>query len=171
MASEKQFLEVFDHIRTGVHIVTSAYRNQPAGCTCVWLTRASFDPPLIAVLMAPNQHTYRTIVSGKRLCVNIMGVSSLDLTRSFGFTSGFNKKKFADVPYRKSSNGSPILEAAVAYLDCRVTKVLPAGDHHIVLAEVLNAQMQSDEPPLVYDPSTFYTMEGQRVEAVQTGEQ
>ncbi len=41
---DEQLVSVFDTMRSGVYIVTSAYRRKPAGCTAVWVCRASFKP-------------------------------------------------------------------------------------------------------------------------------
>lgn len=156
MAEQANFEAAVQLMRSGVYIVTSAYRNVPAGCTCVWVTRVSFSPPLIAVNLEPVHHTLATIESGKRFCVNILGEDGLDLARRFGFTSGHHEKKFAGVPYRKGASGSPVLEIAVCYLDCRLHSIVPAGDHRIVLGELIDAAVQSDKRPLTYDPDEFY---------------
>jgi len=154
-----RFSEVFSTLRTSMYIVTSAYRNQPAGCTCVWVSRAAFDPPLIAVYLAPERHTYQTIERGKRFCVNVLGESSMQLARDFGYKSGLVERKFKDVAWYKSPNGAPILDNAISYFDCVLEKVIPIGDHRMVLGRIKAAACQKGEMPLLYDPTTFYTDE------------
>lgn len=156
MSSTASLEQALRYMSSGVYIVTSAYRNIPAGCTCVWVARASFEPLLVAVNMEPACHTIKTIEAGRRLCVNVLSADSLALARRFGFTSGYKVKKFKDVAYHKGASGSPMLDQAVCCLDCRLHSIVPAGDHCIVLGEVIFAAIQSDKPPLVYDPSAFY---------------
>ena len=166
MADKRNFTQAFDTMHSNVYIVTSSYRRKPAGCTAVWVNRASFDPPLISVHMQPKCHTMDTIAKGKRLCVNVLDNQSLLLARRFGFTSGWDGEKFDDVPYRVSANGSPILEAAVSFIDCKLKKTIPVGDHLLVIAEVIDAALVREDSPLIYDPNTFYPSLKRRVERV-----
>jgi flavin reductase (DIM6/NTAB) family NADH-FMN oxidoreductase RutF len=163
-----KFLDEFDTMRSGVYIVTSMYRNQLAGCTCVWVTRASFNPPLIAVNMSPVRHTFQIIEQGRRFCVNVMGASGLEQARFFGFHSGHMEKKFQSADFRPSENGSPILTQAVSYLDCQLHSIVPAGDHRLVIGEVLSAAIQRPETPLTYDPNQFYQQQADRAESSQS---
>ena len=166
MVDDKQLLQAFDTMCSGVYIITSSYRRKTAGCTATWVNRASFDPPLICVHMQPKCHTLQTVESSKRLCINVLDSSSLELARRFGFTSGHTVDKLSEVGYRRSPNGSPVLDAAVSYLDCRVKQIMPVGDHMLVVAQVLSAAMVKDCPPLLYDPNTFYPSLGKRVETL-----
>ncbi len=165
--AEKQLIEAFDTIRSGVYIVTSAYRRKPAGCTAVWLSRISFTPPLLGVHLTPDSHTYETIQRGKRFCANVLGESSLALARRFGFSSGHHSDKFEDVSYHKSPGGSPILDVAVAYIDCEVVETMAVGDHCLVIGQIIAAQRVSEEAPMIYDPATFYLDAMKRVESLE----
>ncbi|MBN2083243.1 flavin reductase [bacterium] len=169
---DDKLIEAFDTIRSGVYIVTSAYRRKPAGCTVVWLSRVSFDPPLLAVHLAPGGHTFETITKGKRFCVNILGDSGLLLARAFGFASGSTQNKFEDIPYTSSASGSPLLESAIGYIDCKLQSMTPVGDHVMVIGEIIDAARTSEEQPMIYDPHTFYVKGGLRVESLgqQAGE-
>ena len=166
MATDK-LLEAFDSIRSGVYIVTSAYRRKPAGCTVVWLSRVSFSPPLLAVHLAPDGHTFDTIREGKRFCVNVLGESSLQLARRFGFASGHHENKFEGVGFSKSDNGSPILDVAVSYIDCQLESITQVGDHFMLIGKIIAAERVSEEEPMVYDPNTIYLGTMQRIETLE----
>jgi flavin reductase (DIM6/NTAB) family NADH-FMN oxidoreductase RutF len=165
--AEKQLIEAFDTIRSGVYIITSAYRRKPAGCTVVWLSRISFTPPLLGVHLTPDSHTYETIQQGKRFCVNILGESSLALARRFGFSSGYNQDKFEGVSHHKSAGGSPILDVAVSYIDCELADTIPVGDHDMVTGHIIGAERISEEAPMIYEPGTFYLGAMRRVESLE----
>lgn len=169
MDDKERFSQPLEQMRSGIYIVTSSYKNQPAGCTCVWVSRVSFNPPLLAVNLDPARHTLATIKQGKRFCINIMGESGLELSRHFGFTSGHDVKKFAKVDYRRSECGSPILAEAVSYLDCKLSQVVSVGDHLMVLGELIDAAVQQDETPLVYDPTSYYLDSAQGLSAENLG--
>ena len=71
-------------------------------------------------------------------------------------------KKFKDVGYHKGKSGSPVLDSAVCYLDCRLRDIFEVGDHRMVVGELTDAAIQNNEPPLIYEPSDFYTEPGKR---------
>lgn len=164
---QDRVLEAFDSIRSGVYIVTSAFRRKPAGCTVVWLSRVSFAPPLLAVHLAPGGHTFDTIKESKRFCANVLGESSLQLARRFGFASGHHENKFEGVGYHKSENGSPILDVAVSYLDCQLETITQVGDHFMVIGRIVAAERISEEAPMVYDPNSVYLGTMKRVESLE----
>jgi flavin reductase (DIM6/NTAB) family NADH-FMN oxidoreductase RutF len=58
--------------------------------------------------------------------------------------------KFADMPYRLSANGSPVLEDVVAWIDCTLDTVHEAGDHYIVLGRVQELDIARPEQPLLF---------------------
>ena len=62
---------------------------------------------------------------------------------------GLRQNRFAEIRYREEGTGSPVLEGALAWMDCRVHDIHEAGDHWIVIGEVL-AGGASEGLPLVY---------------------
>ena len=170
MVDNLNLMQAFDTMSNNVYIITSAYRKRPAGCTAIWINRASFEPPLVCAHLQPGCHTMQTIAKGKRFCINVLDSTSLALARRFGFTSGHNENKFKDTGYRQSSNGSPILDAAVSYFDCKVRSITRVGDHEQVVGEVLDVAVVRGDSPLVYDPETFYPSFQQRTESVEHSE-
>lgn len=167
MVENVNLTQVFDTLCNNVYIVTSAYRKRFAGCTAIWINRASFDPPLICVHLQPGCHTLQTITKGQRFCINLLDSSSLALARRFGFTSGHSENKFQDTGYRLSANGSPIMDAAISYFDCQVVSITRVGDHDQVVGEVVAAGVVRGGTPLIYDPTTFYPSLNQRVESLE----
>ncbi len=156
MTDKEKFSQALELVRSGVYIVTSSFRNQPAGCTCVWVSRVSFSPPLFAVSMDPGRHTFQTIERGKRFCINIMGQSGIETARKFGNVSGHDTKKFRKTRYQRSPGGSPVLDSAITYLDFKLVRIEAVGDHRMVIGELVHAEVAGDEAPLVYDPASFY---------------
>jgi len=157
MAQKQDLTDVFDTMRSGLAIVTTAYRRKPAGCTCTWISRVSFDPPLVAVFLAPGRNTLEMVRKGKRFAINILGEDSLELARSFGFSSSGELDKFSSLQYVIGVSGAPILRDAVSYLDCRLESITRIGDHEMVLGRVQDAAVQRPDRPAIYEPETFFT--------------
>lgn len=156
MKQKPDMTAVFDNMRSGLAIVTTAYRRKPAGCTCTWISRVSFDPPLVAVFLSPQRSTLEMIRKGKRFAINFLAEDGLELARQFGFHSGAGNEKFADLQYETGVSGAPVLQAAVSYLDCRLESITTVGDHEMVLGRVQDAAVQRPDQPAVYDPETFF---------------
>jgi 3-hydroxy-9,10-secoandrosta-1,3,5(10)-triene-9,17-dione monooxygenase reductase component len=170
VAKEEKLNAVYDSMRSGLFIITSAYRRKPAGCTCLWVTRVSFDPGLVAVFLAPSRHTCQTIEKGKRFVLHTLAEDCLDLARRFGLTSSRDTDKFALAQHELTRTGIPILGQAVSWLECRLASVEPQGDHHLLLGEVVNGALQREAPQMIYNPNTFYSAgEPRREEMLGSG--
>jgi flavin reductase (DIM6/NTAB) family NADH-FMN oxidoreductase RutF len=152
----KSFALAQETMRSGLYVVTSAHRRTLAGCTCVWVSRAAFAPSLMSVCLAPTRHTFEVLKAGGRFCINVLGERDIDLARTFGFNTGYEADKFADVAWHKGRGGSPVLDTAVSFLDCKLDSIIEVGDHRIVIGEVIDAGMQSTERPVVYEAESFY---------------
>ena len=156
MATEEKLNAVYDSMRAGLFIVTSAYRRRPVGCTCLWVSRVSFEPGLVAVFLAPSRFTCQTIQKSKRFVLHTLGEDCLDLARRFGLTSSRDTDKFATAAHTVTRTGIPVLEQAASWLECRLATVEPQGDHYLLLGEVVNGAVQRDTPHMIYNPHTFY---------------
>jgi flavin reductase (DIM6/NTAB) family NADH-FMN oxidoreductase RutF len=162
MALEKEKLaQALDTLRSGLFVVTSANNGEQAGCTAVWVSRVSFNPPLLAVTLSPTRHTCKVIEDSKQFAINVLGESQLDLARRFGFNTGPDSKKFEGQVIRMVEGGLPVLEGCAAYFVCRVSQVFNVGDHKLFIGEVAEASMGSGERPAVYSAETFYGEGGQ----------
>jgi flavin reductase (DIM6/NTAB) family NADH-FMN oxidoreductase RutF len=71
------------------------------------------------------------------------------VARHFGTQSGRDLDKLAGHRWRPGALGAPILEAAAAYLECRVAGSTAAGDHEIVLGEVVGGDVIDDTADLM----------------------
>jgi flavin reductase (DIM6/NTAB) family NADH-FMN oxidoreductase RutF len=154
---KRSFALAQESMRSGLYIVTSAHRRTIAGCTCVWVSRMAFMPPLMAVSLAPTRQTFEVVNSARRFCINVLCETDLDLARKFGFNTGYEMDKFEGVEWHKGRTGCPVLESAAAYLDCRVTSIVESGDHRLILGEVVDAGVRSDARPAVYVAESFYS--------------
>jgi flavin reductase (DIM6/NTAB) family NADH-FMN oxidoreductase RutF len=116
-------------------------------------------------MMSPTRHTYNVVEASGRFCINVLGETSFDLARRFGFNTGSEMEKFEGVEQRRSKLGSPILKASVAWFDCRVVDRHPVGDHVLLVGEVAEAGTQGHERPAVYAAESFYSGTPQIFEA------
>ncbi|HJR41859.1 MAG TPA: flavin reductase family protein [Gemmatimonadaceae bacterium] len=143
--------DVFRRLTMGVYVVGVAHREQRDAFTAAWLTQVSFDPLLLALSINTANASYALLRAGGRFAISVLARGQLDLARHFGTTSGRERDKLAGVRWHAGYGGAPILDDALAYLECERVSGVPAGDHELVLARVVGARVLSpDAAPLAY---------------------
>jgi flavin reductase (DIM6/NTAB) family NADH-FMN oxidoreductase RutF len=129
-----------------VAVVTAA-GEPPAGFTATSFTSVSLRPPLVSFCVATASSSWPAVAQAGHIAVHLLGEHQQDIARTFA-QSGIDR--FAAHPrWRPGPHGVPLLHEPVAWLLCRVTKRVTAGDHAIVLAEPLTGRYR-DGAPLLY---------------------
>lgn len=148
----EQPLDVFRRLTNGLYVVGVAHGEQRDAFTAAWITQVSFDPLLIALSVNPTHASYPILVVAGAFAVSVLGRGRLDLARHFGTQSGWVVDKLDGPRWEASPGGAPVLSEAIAHLDCRVAARYPAGDHELVLGEVLGGRvLASEAEPMRYD--------------------
>jgi flavin reductase (DIM6/NTAB) family NADH-FMN oxidoreductase RutF len=143
--------DLFRRLNAGVYVVGVAEGERRNAFTAAWLMQVSFDPPLLALSVNPGHASYPLLVGGGGFAVSVLSHDQLHLARHFGTRSGREVDKLAGIAWRPGRTGAPILTEAVAWLECRLTERLPAGDHEIVIARPLAGELlRPDAIPLTY---------------------
>jgi flavin reductase (DIM6/NTAB) family NADH-FMN oxidoreductase RutF len=137
------------HLPTGVTIVTSRGGDgTPCGLTANAVASVSLDPLLVLVCMDRTSVTHGFITAGGNFAISVL--SSEDEALARRFAHGQRGGRFEGLELMESSTGSPILARALAWMDCRVSQVHPAGDHSIVVGEVLSCDAREGKPLLFF---------------------
>ena len=128
------------------------------GMTAAWVSRVSWDPPMLAVAIAPERYTLELIKEFREFTVNVVSPSLVRAAMEvFGMLSGRSVNKFerAGVRYRRGRRvRAPILEEAHAAFECVLEAMYGAGDHVIVVGRVVNAWIGGLNPVIWYREST-----------------
>ncbi|MDR7085039.1 flavin reductase (DIM6/NTAB) family NADH-FMN oxidoreductase RutF/DNA-binding IclR family transcriptional regulator [Arthrobacter ginsengisoli] len=143
------FRQVLGQYPTGVAIVTAVSRSgEPIGMTVGSFSSVSLDPPLVAFMPDKNSTSWRALQdSGDRFCVNLLGADQENICRSVAVRK---ENKFADIAWRKSPQGSPLIVDSVAYIDCTIEAVHDVGDHNIVIGRVQDLAVENASYPLLF---------------------
>lgn len=142
------FRRVLGHYPTGVCVVTAVEAdNMPIAMVVGSFTSVSLDPPLVAFFPAKTSTSWPRIEKIGKFCVNVLASDQQPLCRQLASPG---TDKFAGVAHRVSTNGSPILDDVVAWIDCTLDAVHEAGDHYIVLGKVLALEVDRPERPLLF---------------------
>jgi 3-hydroxy-9,10-secoandrosta-1,3,5(10)-triene-9,17-dione monooxygenase reductase component len=147
------FREVLGHLPTGVTVVTASGPQGPVGMAANSVTSVSIEPPLILVCPAKSSQTWPVIREIGCFCVNVTADHQDALCRRFARRHG---DRFEGVSYHMRAAG-PALDEAVAWIDCSVRDEHDAGDHTIVVADVLSMAAAQDPTPLVFFKGRYGT--------------
>jgi flavin reductase (DIM6/NTAB) family NADH-FMN oxidoreductase RutF len=144
-------------ITNGVYVITTKTKEKINGMTAAWVSKVSFQPSLLMVSIAPTRYTHGLIKESGYFAVNVLAEGQQDLAKHFGFKSGRKHDKFKDLSYFDAPNGSPVLDQALSYLECKVTDIFTAGDHTLFIGEVLTAKiLREDKKPLIFHHGDYF---------------
>lgn len=138
---------------TGVTIVTVSRDEVPYAMTCNSFTSISLDPPLVMVSSSQKGRFHDHFLAGDRWAVSVLASGQGPIARHFANPERDRRRQFDSVPHRISElTGAPLIDGALAWLECRTIRVVPAGDHTIVLGAVLGAEVSDSARgvPLTY---------------------
>lgn len=132
---------------TGVTVITTAGTGEfPRGFAANSFTSVSLDPPLVLFCIAKNAKSLSEFSHCNYFAVNVLAEDQKPISSKF---ASKDENKFSSVAWRPGQFGSPILDGVVAWFECRAKTITDAGDHIIVLGEVL-ALDHSPATPLGY---------------------
>ncbi len=148
--------DILRKIQSGIFVVTTKSRDKVNGLTVAWLTRASFEPPMISVSIGKTRYSHDLIKESGVFAVNILREGQIDVAKHFGLQSGKRVNKFGNISYETKITGSPVLKDTAGYLDCKVAGSCDAGDHTIFVGEVVDAGAAPGAKPLLYVHEDFW---------------
>ena len=125
----------------GLYIIgsKSADGEDMNGMTANWFTQVSFDPPLVALSLEATSHTRKLVEDGQVFTVNLLDDSQKEYVGLFVKPMKRVGNKFEHVAFHEGETGAPILDDALAYVECTVQQVIPTGDHVVVIGQVVAA--------------------------------
>jgi flavin reductase (DIM6/NTAB) family NADH-FMN oxidoreductase RutF len=142
---------LFHRLTLGVYVVGVAHAGRRDAFTAAWVMQTSFDPLLLALSINPLNASYPLLHGGGGFAVSVLKQGQLELARRFGTRSGRDEDKLAGIGWRPGRSGAPILQEALAYLDCELTERLPVGDHELVVGRVMDGRiLDRDAAPMAY---------------------
>jgi flavin reductase (DIM6/NTAB) family NADH-FMN oxidoreductase RutF len=149
---QRRFRDALAQFTTGVTIVTAiAPDGSPRGFTANSFTSVSLNPPLVLACIDRGAHSYDAFTQGSGFAVNILSQDQRELSQRFASKSA---EKFAGVAWSKGATGLPIIDGALAWLECRHWRRVTAGDHVVLIGEVVNLGVNSGQP-LAYFGSSY----------------
>jgi flavin reductase (DIM6/NTAB) family NADH-FMN oxidoreductase RutF len=153
LASPDLLRSVFRRHAAGVAVITARGAAGPVGFTATSLSSVSAEPPMLSFGVSTGASSWPAISGTDHVGVHILGEHQEELAGTFA-RSGADR---FGVPtaWREGPEGVPVLDGVLAWLVCRVVARVPAGDHRIVLAEVVLGDPAGAGRPLLYHQGRF----------------
>ncbi|MER5553689.1 flavin reductase family protein [Streptomyces sp. NPDC002793] len=143
---------VFRQHAAGVAVITAA-GAAPVGFTATSLNSVAAEPPLISFGVGTSSSSWPVVSEAEHVGVHILGEGQRELAARFARSGADRFGPSTD--WRAGPEGVPLLGGVVAWLVCRVVARVPAGDHRIVIAEVVAGDPSGGGRPLVYHQGGF----------------
>lgn len=137
----------------GLYIIASEYEGKKAGYVANTAFQVTSNPPQLAISCHKNNDTTDVILQSGVFSVSVLKRDlNIKIVGDFGFMSSSEIDKFASVKTEKAISGAPIvMNESVAWFDCKVVRQFDLGSHMLVIGEILESKLISDEEPLTYD--------------------
>jgi flavin reductase (DIM6/NTAB) family NADH-FMN oxidoreductase RutF len=141
---------------TGVTVVAARHGPLLAGMTANAVASISLDPPLLMASINRSSETHVAIVGSHSFAVSVLGEGQQAVAECFALpTTAAKLQRFCDAPWHEAETGSPILDGAIAFFDCRLHESHAAGTHTIFIGEIAAAGYEEAGEPLLWFGSRY----------------
>jgi len=162
--SEDEIIRAMDCMTYGLYIIGSKMEEGVNAMMADWVMQVSFKPRLLAVSFENDARTLANIKANRVFTVNFLseGEEGMHLAGHFaqpyygskvhGPQASGVQRKLEGIRHSLTARGCPVLDAAMAWVECEAADFVAAGDHTIVIGQVLNGRVIREGEPLT---STF----------------
>ena len=154
LTAKKTILRQFPY---GLYAVTVAHDGEEHGMTANWVTQAAFEPPMVVVAVENTAKTIAMIREARHFAVNLFQQGQRELAAKLGRSSEQAPHKLKGIKTKPAPvSKAPVLADALGWVECRLVATLPAGDHTLVLGEVVAAGVEHEgAQPLTLQETGF----------------
>jgi len=154
--NEESKRTILRKIPYGLYIVGVKDGEGHHAFTGSWLSQCSMKPPRVMLGVRHGTHSLELVRTGKVFSLNFLAKNSQKVFEQFFKPTPSNGNRFGELGYHLKRTGAPILDIATHYVECEVVQVVDAGDHSIVIGEVVEAEILKDEPSLVMGDTPWH---------------
>src|SRR5689334_14174539 len=138
-----RYRHVIGHFATGVTVITSHHGGTDHGATASAVSSVSLDPPSLLVCLNRAAVTERAVRESGTFVVNILREDQGELAMRF---AGRHGEKFSGLDVARTDVGDPVLDGALARIECRVRDAVTGGTHTVFIGEVQRAEATEGDP-------------------------
>ena len=155
----RRLRDLMARFATGVSIVAARHGPLLAGMTANAIASISIDPPLMMASIARKAETHGAIIGSHAFAISILADDQQELAECFARPTTAEKLKgFCDAEWHEAETGSPVVDGALAFFDCRLSARHDGGDHTIFVGEIVAAGFREDADPLLWYASGYHRL-------------
>lgn len=144
----RTFRDVLGNYPTGVVVVTAKdLTDDPVAMVVGTFSSVSMDPALISFMPRKESKTFERLRETDHFTISVLAYDQVDLC---SMLAKGDPKAFTNFTWGTSAGGNPTVDGALATIECRFNDILDAGDHHIVIGEVLELTAHRNAAPLIF---------------------
>ncbi|MBS1886146.1 MAG: flavin reductase [Actinobacteria bacterium] len=156
------FRDVVGRFASGVTVITARDGDVDAGMTASAVTSLSLEPPMMLVCINRSAPTGESVARAGHFAVNILRGDQGEVALAFAAPS---EDKFKGIPISRGTWGEPLIDGALATIECEVVEEVSGGTHTVFLGRAHVAEAQPGSP-LAYFRGGFGRLELEPDEAV-----
>ncbi len=153
--SAQEFRRAAGCFATGVTVVTAEHEGKPCGLTVNAFLSISLEPALVLVSIGRSSRSLPCVENAERFGVSVLAEEQEEVSRVF---ASKEEDKFTSTRTLKGVTGVPLIEGAIAHLECRTTRRIDVGDHVLFIAEV-EVLATRDGAPLIFERGSYRRLE------------
>jgi len=136
-------------IPSGVAILTARHESESTGMLASWIQQASFEPLMVSVCVKRGRPIEALIDASNSFVLNLLGEDPQEMFKHFGRGFEPGTPAFSGLESNVTDCGVR-LAAAIAHVDCRLVSKTAAGDHTLLLGEVVAGDGDATVKPHVH---------------------
>lgn len=148
---EGRFRDAMGNVAAPVSVVTTFREQQPHGTTVSAFASLSMSPPMLMLSLDRGSRLLAKLGVRSRIGVNILATDQSSLAMTF---AGKSEDKFENVDWVFDAQ-APRLADCHAWVALDIRQLVPAGDHTVVIGDVVAAEAGRGREPLTYHNRTF----------------
>jgi flavin reductase (DIM6/NTAB) family NADH-FMN oxidoreductase RutF len=144
--------QAFGCFPSGVTAFCGLLDGVAEGMAASSFTSVSLDPPLVSVCVANTSTTWPKLASLDRLGLSVLAGDHAPIAKQLASKAG---DRFSGVDWMAIDSGAVFVHGATLWLECAPYKRVEAGDHEIVVLQIVSLAMYPDVAPMVFHRSSF----------------
>lgn len=153
---QQTYRDIMRHHAGAVTIISVGKPGGRTGLTATAFCSLTDDPPTVVACVNRNASAHDLIAGHKAFCVNILASPQAATAMRFaGRVGQAGEERFDEGAWVTLKTGAPVLEGALANLDCELTETLAGKTHTIYLGRVVAGRIRGTEKPLIYFKGEF----------------
>ncbi len=135
---QKLLRQAFGCFPSGVTAFCGMWAGSPEGMAASSFTTVSLDPALVSVCVANTSTTWPKLARLERLGLSVLAGGHGQIARALA-----------------SKNGAVFVHGSTLWLECAPFKRVEAGDHEIVILQIVSLAAYPDVTPMIFHRSGF----------------